>query len=65
MKRSSVDRLELGLATLGPLALLGIASTLGGAAALAFLGGSAISLAVSGFLWGADSRDGHDWHRGV
>ena len=61
MNGDGLTRLELFLSFAVPLALLVIAGTLGGAAAIVFLLGALGGLGFAAAAFGADSRDGNDW----
>jgi hypothetical protein len=63
VRRPTASRSELALAV-APIALLGLAAVVDGAATILLVAGFALSLAAAAWLFGVDSRDSRDWRRG-
>jgi hypothetical protein len=63
MSGGGLTRLELCRSLAVPFALLAIAGSLDGLAAIMFLFGALGGLGIASAAFGADSRDGADWKR--
>ncbi len=59
--RGEVSRTKLFIGILLATLVVQVVAAIGGLAGIALLIVALIALGVAALLWGADSRDGHDW----
>jgi Flp pilus assembly protein TadB len=59
--RGEISRTKLFIAILIAVLVVQLIASIGGLIGIALLILALIALGVAALLWGADSRDGHDW----